>query len=1065
VADDTTASEAHADRVDRVILGYLEAVDAGRAPDRRALLARHPDLADDLRAFFADHDGVGRLTRPLRSAGAARPGDTADEAGPPPDDGPLPGPVGGYRPLRLLGAGGMGRVYEAEGPDGRRVALKLLAPHVADARAAVERFRQEGRLAGRVAHPRCVFVFKADAEAGRPYIAMELMSGTTLKDLVERDGPLPAGEAVARTLDVLDGLAEAHRAGVLHRDVKPANCYVEPDGRVKVGDFGLSRSLTVNLHLTRPGGFVGTPLFASPEQLRGEPLDPRTDVYSAAATLYYLLTGQAPFQGAEGASLVARVVSEAAPPPRGLRPDVPPALEAAVLRGLERQRERRFRDLDEFRAALLPLLPGRLSIAGVGLRLGAYILDTLPFTVAVAVWQLTVVGVEQLPSLPACLALGSPVFVYFWLGDGLWGGTPGKRLLGLRVTRADGCEAPGLWRGLVRTALFIGVFRVATSLGAGAALGGGDYVAQGLWQMAGGFLGLAACFSTLRARNGYRGLHDLASGTRVVQLPTVPRAEGGRRTTDSGPEPAPALLPAAAVGGLPREVGPFLVRGALRWGPDERLLLGEDPSLERLVWLRLRPADRGALPAVRKELARPTRPRWLAEGGKEGWHWDAFVAPAGEPLADLVARRGPLGWPATRPLLEQLAEELGAAADDGTLPGSLSLDQVWVHPPGRVQLLDGPAAGADLPDTDGPSLALLRQVAALALEGRAGETGRAARTVLPLHARAQLQRLTGERCPYARLAEARADLAATHDRRAALTPVLRALQLALASCFLLMGLAHMFGWSRTGTVVQLMTLDRDLVREAALRHALRDAEVREALLREPGAEALRGDPDGFCDLLERRQAEDRTELATRLRGLGVFRSLFRVLPVIRARLDHGVGDEGLRFDPAPGPPGAFRISRTDVPEEPAGVDAPAALAGEVTHFQQPRPDAVARRARGALVGGAIILCIYPVLWAVWAFAFRGGLSLRLAGLALVRAGGADAWRLQCAWRALVVWAPVALLLWLAVWADVCHPALAWLCALPQGLTLLLLAGYVALALRFPGRGPHDRLAGTYLVPR
>jgi hypothetical protein len=112
VADDTTASEARSDRVDRVILDYLEAVDAGRAPDRRELLARHPDLADDLRAFFADHDGVGRLTRPLRSA-AGRPGDTADEAGPRPDGGrgPLPGPEGGYRPLRLLGAGGKGRVY------------------------------------------------------------------------------------------------------------------------------------------------------------------------------------------------------------------------------------------------------------------------------------------------------------------------------------------------------------------------------------------------------------------------------------------------------------------------------------------------------------------------------------------------------------------------------------------------------------------------------------------------------------------------------------------------------------------------------------------------------------------------------------------------------------------------------------------------------------------------------------------------------------------------------------------------------------------------------------------
>ena len=113
--------------------------------------------------------------------------------------------------------------------------------------------------------------------------------------------------------------------------------YVDDHGRVKIGDFGLSRSLTISSHLTRTGGFVGTPLFASPEQLKGERLDARTDIYSVAATLYYLLTGRAPFQHADGASVIARVVSEPAPPPRSLKPDIPPALEQVVMRGLERQ--------------------------------------------------------------------------------------------------------------------------------------------------------------------------------------------------------------------------------------------------------------------------------------------------------------------------------------------------------------------------------------------------------------------------------------------------------------------------------------------------------------------------------------------------------------------------------------------------------------------------------------------------------------------------------------------------------------------------------------------------------
>jgi serine/threonine protein kinase len=124
----------------------------------------------------------------------------------------LPATVGGYRLLRMLGAGGMGSVYEAEeAATGRRVALKLLAPDYADSPDAVQRFRQEGRLASAIAHPRCVFVLAADEEAGQPYIVMELMPGATLESLVAERGPLPPEEAVARALDIIDGLREAHR--------------------------------------------------------------------------------------------------------------------------------------------------------------------------------------------------------------------------------------------------------------------------------------------------------------------------------------------------------------------------------------------------------------------------------------------------------------------------------------------------------------------------------------------------------------------------------------------------------------------------------------------------------------------------------------------------------------------------------------------------------------------------------------------------------------------------------------------------------------------------------------
>ena len=155
-----------------------------------------------------------------------------------------PDRIGGFRLVRLMGRGGMGAVYEAEDLEsGRRVALKLIAGDSIASPEAVERFRREGRLASTITHPRCVFILAADEEEGRPYIVMELMPGDTLQSLVERSGPLPPREAISKILDVIDGLIEAHQVGIIHRDVKPSNCFLEAGGRVKIGDFGLSKSL------------------------------------------------------------------------------------------------------------------------------------------------------------------------------------------------------------------------------------------------------------------------------------------------------------------------------------------------------------------------------------------------------------------------------------------------------------------------------------------------------------------------------------------------------------------------------------------------------------------------------------------------------------------------------------------------------------------------------------------------------------------------------------------------------------------------------------------------------
>jgi eukaryotic-like serine/threonine-protein kinase len=187
--------------------------------------------------------------------------------------------VADYRLLHPLGEGGMGAVWEAEqASSGRRVALKLLSQRLPRTPETIERFLREGQLAASVSHPRSTFVFGAGEHEGQPYIVMELMPGRTLKDLIDEEGSVSIARSVDFILDVIEGLQAAHAIGVVHRDVKPSNCFLDSDGRVKVGDFGLSKSLVSDAGLTRTGTFLGTPQYAAPEQVRGGQVDPRTDL-------------------------------------------------------------------------------------------------------------------------------------------------------------------------------------------------------------------------------------------------------------------------------------------------------------------------------------------------------------------------------------------------------------------------------------------------------------------------------------------------------------------------------------------------------------------------------------------------------------------------------------------------------------------------------------------------------------------------------------------------------------------------------------------------------------------
>ena len=252
----------------------------------------------------------------------------------------VPGWLGPYELLRRLGAGGMGVVYEARHPQlDRRVAVKLLsAAH--DARL-VERFQREGRVLARVRHPGVVEVHEAGVAPEGPYLVQELIEGEPLDALVKRTGPLPPREAARIAAEVAEALAAVHAAGALHRDLKPHNVVLRPDGRPVLIDFGLVRDLEAD-RLTRTGEVMGSLSYMPPEQVEGDgEVDERTDVYGLGALLYHLLVGGPPFEGPT-AYVVARILDHDPPWPRAVRREVPAGLDALVRRALAKRQADRF---------------------------------------------------------------------------------------------------------------------------------------------------------------------------------------------------------------------------------------------------------------------------------------------------------------------------------------------------------------------------------------------------------------------------------------------------------------------------------------------------------------------------------------------------------------------------------------------------------------------------------------------------------------------------------------------------------------------------------------------------
>ncbi|MEE8241693.1 MAG: RDD family protein, partial [Nitrospirales bacterium] len=516
-----------------------------------------------------------------------------------------------------------------------------------------------------------------------------------------------------------------------------SNCFVSPDGSVKVGDFGLSVSTLAkeDSYLTATGVIMGTPAYAAPEQLRGDNLDLRADIYSVGATLFTLLTNRAPFEGDNAVQVVANAVNQKPKPLTEFRDDVSPGLERVMARCLAKEADGRYGDYPALRNALLPFSSRVPEPASMKLRASAGWIDYLSaFLVPYVALMLSVGAVEfhVLPFIDRTLyaarfhiivyCLG---FLYFAIVEGIWGAGIGKRLKGLRVVRTDGGR-PGFVRAFIRILtpiLCIEVLRVPFLLATLSARDMSEWTGtQALLHIGvSNVVPWIAVLLTLQARreNGFATAWDRITGTRVVVTPKGTVRGAVEQTVSVGEE------------GHAQSLGPYRVTNALI--PD-RWLVGSDPVLRRPVWLLRRTA--GGPSSERRSLARQGRLRWLqkVEGGDATW--DAFEATPGMPFSRIVANGATVPWSRLRHWLYDLASELWAATGDHTLPAVLSLDHVWITAQGQAMLLDDPWPDVETP-TDGISVSELDgQQRFLSAIAACVES-----TSLPLHARGVLQNL------------------------------------------------------------------------------------------------------------------------------------------------------------------------------------------------------------------------------------------------------------------------------------------------------------------------------------
>lgn len=645
--------------------------------------------------------------------------------------------LGQYKIVRKLGQGGMGTVYEVDDIEsGRRVAMKTLS-HNFHSSESRDRFLREGRLAASINHPNSVYVYGTDEIDGIPIIVMELLRGGTLQDKLDRDGPFSVGDAVKAILDVIAGLEAAAEKGILHRDIKPANCFIDIDGTVKVGDYGLSISTEARIDpignkVTQPGVIVGTPAFASPEQLRGKELDIRSDIYSVGATLYYLLSGRPPF-GSDGQNLVqfvASVLEAPRPDVRTIRSEIPTDLSAVVKRSIGKTQRFRFQDYSKLRNTLLQFAdydpPARLSIRFLCGLEDTVVLNLIQNFVVFpillhsgivsAALEAATTGLWSMSAILSTAFVCSFRVVYFAGFEAIGGCTPGKWLHGLRVRNSNDSRL-GLGRAFIRSSLYVMIpyiflwgiqwtlpftpFAVELSESEkeamaavaknpndeqaareyGAALFRVDRVVTGFVVL---FLANSGAYALLfwpvRKSSEKLARHDSWSGSKVVSIKDRKRKGHSRvNFAFDGPIVRETVI---------RTIGPFEVTGQIATADNSELFLGVDPRLKRQVWIHRSNGSEQPLPETRKATSRRERVRWVAGGAETDTAWNAFEATQGDLLCRSHTARARLLELANRQLLADLRNELKAGQKDGTLPEALRLSQLWIGNDGCLRVLD-----------------------------------------------------------------------------------------------------------------------------------------------------------------------------------------------------------------------------------------------------------------------------------------------------------------------------------------------------------------------------------------